>query len=250
VAGPARAGGHNLAEYLQAAGYDTGAYVTNPYLKPETRTDQGFTRFHHDFVKSWTTNRDDWWQQSSYADTVNAEVLEWLEGRPAERPFFAYVHYIDVHGPWTWAPFLTPQERAVVDVLPTVLDLAGLKPHPSAVLHGASLAPIMTGGRDHRPAIFAEVDDSAKDSRARAMVASGEKLIEVERPRRARLLYDLTRDPREMANLETMPVGQRQAEFARMGAAFGRWHSQRRAAPPVLLSPETIERLRALGYIK
>jgi arylsulfatase A-like enzyme len=330
-----------LAEYLQAAGYDTGAYVTNPYLKPESRTDQGFARFHHDFVKSWTTNRDDWWQQSSYADTVNVEVLEWLESRPAERPFFAYVHYIDVHGPWTWAPFLTPQERAVigqkvddrpdvynravrfvdehvgalvgrlrarypdlvviitsdhgttledvdrvdplklrkaslhdfnlrvplivwgrgvrglseadvslVDVLPTVLDLAGLKPHPSAVLHGESLAPIMRGGGDRRPAIFAEVDDSAKDSRARAMVASGEKLIEVERPRRARLLYDLTRDPSEMANLETLPVGQRQSEFARMGAAFGRLHSQRRAAPPVLLSPETIERLRALGYIK
>lgn len=329
-----------LAEYLQAAGYETAAYVTNPYLKPETGADQGFARFQHDFVKSWTTNREDWWQQSSYADTVNAELLKWLESRPTERPFFTYVHYIDVHGPWTWAPFLTPKERAeiglkvddhpdvynravrfvdehvgtlvrrlqarypdlvvvitsdhgttledsdrtelklrkaslhdfnlrvplivsgrdvrgrseadvsLVDVLPTVLDLAGLKPHPAAVLHGESLVPLMTGRRSRHPAIFAEVDDSAKDSRARAMVASGEKLIEVERPRPTRLLYDLRRDPNETAKPATMQMSLRQAEFARMGTAFGRLESQRRAVAPVPLSPETIERLRSLGYIK
>jgi arylsulfatase A-like enzyme len=98
-----------LAEVLEREGYLTAGFVTNPYLKPESNFQQGFEHYEHDFVKSWDLTPGDpnrWWQQNSYANSVNSRVYELVERFPARgKPLFLYVHYIDVHGPWDYAPF-------------------------------------------------------------------------------------------------------------------------------------------------
>jgi arylsulfatase A-like enzyme len=115
---PAREGSHwinslspeitTLAEYAKRAGYQTGGFVTNPYLKPDGRLNQGFDHWEHDFVKTWASgprnDHTEWWMESSYADSVNPRVLAWATDRVGA-PAFLYVHYIDVHGPWELAPW-------------------------------------------------------------------------------------------------------------------------------------------------
>jgi arylsulfatase A-like enzyme len=98
-----------LAEVLGQEGYVTAGFVANPYLKPESNFSQGFGHYEHDFVKSWLKNpsaANDWWQESSYANSVNPRVRRFVEeSLPLGQPLFVYVHYIDVHGPWDYAPF-------------------------------------------------------------------------------------------------------------------------------------------------
>jgi len=103
-----------LAERLQALGFETAGFVANPYLKPGVGVNQGFGLWRHDFVQSWASDPANshakWWQASSYADSVNKAVLAWAASSSAPRRF-AYVHYIDAHGPWDAAPFLTDAEK-------------------------------------------------------------------------------------------------------------------------------------------
>lgn len=75
-----------LAEALQAAGYRTGAFVSNPALGPERGLDAGFADFRV-------------FSQRSLAEEVNREALAWIQGSPAT-PFFLYVHYTDVNAPY------------------------------------------------------------------------------------------------------------------------------------------------------
>jgi arylsulfatase A-like enzyme len=98
-----------LAEVFKREGYVTAGFVANPYLKPESNFQQGFDHYEHDFVDAWSkdpANPNRWWQENSYADSVNPRVYRFVEESvlPA-KPLFVYVHYIDVHGPWDFAPF-------------------------------------------------------------------------------------------------------------------------------------------------
>jgi arylsulfatase A-like enzyme len=78
-----------LAELMRAGGYATAGFIANPWVTEEYGFRQGFDAY------------DD-----SFADThVDAEpVLErasaWLRSRPRGRPFFLYLHFMDVHGPY------------------------------------------------------------------------------------------------------------------------------------------------------
>jgi arylsulfatase A-like enzyme len=103
-----------LAERLRSLGYRTAGFVANPYLKPESGFNQGFDHYEHDFVKPWavhpSSSNDRWWQEGSYADSLNGRIGAFLS-HPEPQPVFVYVHYIDVHGPWDYAPFLTGEER-------------------------------------------------------------------------------------------------------------------------------------------
>ncbi len=38
--------------------------------------------------------------QRKYADMINRDVLSWVDGRPADRPFFLFVNYYDAHRPY------------------------------------------------------------------------------------------------------------------------------------------------------
>ena len=76
-----------LPEVLKKAGYITGAFVTNPHLRPFFGFDQGFDTYQY-------------LDSSTRAEVLNNTVLRWLRRQPKNRPFFVYVHYMDVHEPY------------------------------------------------------------------------------------------------------------------------------------------------------
>jgi arylsulfatase A-like enzyme len=78
-----------LAERLRDAGYETVAFVTNPWLQRPMGLAQGFERYDDEDTGRRVT-----------ANAIAAPLRRWLETRRDERPFFAYLHFMDVHGPW------------------------------------------------------------------------------------------------------------------------------------------------------
>jgi arylsulfatase A-like enzyme len=80
-----------LAERLRAAGYRTAAFSTNAHVTADTGFAQGFDHF-------------DFFPQEPQSDAVNRRVLAWLDGSAGGTgagPFFAYVHALDPHAPYT-----------------------------------------------------------------------------------------------------------------------------------------------------
>ncbi len=82
-----------LPEVLQKAGYRTCAVVTNPYLTRVFNFDRGFDDFTEAF--RWTADGE----LPARAADVTALGLQWLESTTG-RPFFLYLHYMDVHTPY------------------------------------------------------------------------------------------------------------------------------------------------------
>ncbi len=78
-----------LAESLQNAGYETRAFVENGLIIPQAGFSQGFDRYQ---------------QKRSASEPFNAFVkfFKWFESRKEDRPFFAYIHVMDVHGPYRY----------------------------------------------------------------------------------------------------------------------------------------------------
>jgi arylsulfatase A-like enzyme len=75
-----------LASSLQQAGYETAAYYANDWLTPEAGLGRGFEHYI---------------RVAESAESVTPQVLGYLESRSSERPFFLYLHFMDVHGPYT-----------------------------------------------------------------------------------------------------------------------------------------------------
>jgi arylsulfatase A-like enzyme len=78
-----------LAEVLAAAGYETAAFVANPWLREELGFAQGF----------------DTWDDAAAANGAPGEplvraALGWLAERRDPRPFFLYLHTMDSHAPY------------------------------------------------------------------------------------------------------------------------------------------------------
>jgi arylsulfatase A-like enzyme len=121
--------GPTLAEYLGARGYRTAGFVANTsYCSAETGLNRGFAHY-EDYPLSlqtilgstamgrWVTqhvlsshdfyNRK-WIQyQSRDARGINRAFLNWLSRQPrGERPFFAFLNYLDAH-----EPFLPPEDH-------------------------------------------------------------------------------------------------------------------------------------------
>lgn len=74
-----------LAERFQAAGYRTGMFMWNGHCQKSHGFAQGF--------------EDYWYKQYAYPADQTEAVLEWLRNKDS-RPFFAYVHLRDPHGPY------------------------------------------------------------------------------------------------------------------------------------------------------
>lgn len=114
-----------LAEQLRDSGYATAAFVANLiYATRHSGLDRGFAHYSDYPVdlaallasSRWTKRPLEWvrtllghheWLVRKYAEDVNAEFLDWLDGRP-DRPFFAFLNYFDAHSPYeTHEPFDT-----------------------------------------------------------------------------------------------------------------------------------------------
>ncbi len=78
-----------LAEALRGHGYLTAAWVQNSHLRGEMGFAQGFV---------------DYQDQQGNIERINRRFGRWL-GRAGRRyPFFAYLHYIDLHDPYRPSP--------------------------------------------------------------------------------------------------------------------------------------------------
>ncbi len=78
-----------VAEVLLDAGYATAAVVSNAWLG----RDQGFAQGFESYDDRWRGNQID-------ATKVLTRARHWLERRPRDRPFFLYLHFMDVHAPY------------------------------------------------------------------------------------------------------------------------------------------------------
>jgi arylsulfatase A-like enzyme len=102
-----------LAERLAAAGYETAAFGSNHHLLPELGFSQGFLTYDWETATAIRSARVRQFLQRFIrtgfaAEWINDHFLQWLDRHgDAERPFFAYLHHIDVH----W-PFLAPPPYA------------------------------------------------------------------------------------------------------------------------------------------
>jgi arylsulfatase A-like enzyme len=78
-----------LPEALKSQGYETFALHGNPWLEERFGFKQGFDQFLFTH----------WYKDTFDAQRVNERALQWLDDRP-KKPFFLYLHYMDVHSPW------------------------------------------------------------------------------------------------------------------------------------------------------
>ncbi|MFL6202072.1 MAG: sulfatase [Thermoanaerobaculia bacterium] len=81
-----------LAELMARLGYQTAGFVANPTLHTGAGFDRGF--------RTWFAPPADIQWMLKHADTLNAHAVPWLKASQ-DRPFFAYVHYIDPHDPYS-----------------------------------------------------------------------------------------------------------------------------------------------------
>jgi len=80
-----------LAEVLREKGYRTGAFVANPFLSHKLGFEQGFEVFDVSATKG----------RSRAAPAVLEPAVLWLDSvLLSRRPFFLYLHLMDVHGPY------------------------------------------------------------------------------------------------------------------------------------------------------
>ncbi len=85
-----------LAEMLAANGYDTGGFIGAFILDRPYGFAQGFQTF--DGFARVESGREANAERTG-ADVVD-RALQWLSARPAERPFFLWVHLYDPHAPY------------------------------------------------------------------------------------------------------------------------------------------------------
>jgi arylsulfatase A-like enzyme len=87
-----------LAETLKERGYVTAAFAPNPSLHRAFNFNQGFDLYDDDFQIGVRGA-----QEFETARRINERTLAWLRAN-REKPYFAYLHYRDVHAPYVPPP--------------------------------------------------------------------------------------------------------------------------------------------------
>ncbi len=110
-----------LAEQLQHAGYATAACSANPFIVERNGFAQGFEHFDSSFAANTTPG-----------GVVNDAAERWLRQRDPTRPFFLYLHYMDVHAPYRVRPETLAGPLLTLDQQPDKRGLtrAELTGHP------------------------------------------------------------------------------------------------------------------------
>lgn len=90
-----------IAEVLKAAGYTTAAFVFNPHLKERFGFGQGFDLY-DDNSEGWPEDEPRW-EAMETARKIHGKVEGYLAAHPG-RPLFLYLHYRDVHSPYSPPP--------------------------------------------------------------------------------------------------------------------------------------------------
>jgi arylsulfatase A-like enzyme len=117
-----------LVRTLSAGGYATGAFVGAFVLDSSFGLAAGFDTYRD--VKSKSVIGNGFYDERP-ATAVTADALSWLEQRPQDRPFFAWIHYFDAHAPYQSPisrPGLSPYDAEIAFVseqMQVVLDRLG-----------------------------------------------------------------------------------------------------------------------------
>jgi arylsulfatase A-like enzyme/Tfp pilus assembly protein PilF len=170
------------------------------------------------------------------------------EHQEQEHGFFVYESTIRipliVAGPGLPSGAIHDQVR-IVDVMPTLLDLATIDIPPAA--QGRSLLPLARGERMPLPAVsetwyprqhFGWSELAAiRDGRYKLIAA----------PRRE--LYDLQADPGETHDLASSDAARADALERELHEILGKTSSRKPASEARPIDPKTAERLRSLGYV-
>lgn len=86
-------GAVTIAEALRALGYATALFGQQNQLAPRFGLDQGFDAYDH---------------KSARAQRIHHRFLAWVEahrdGEQEQKPFFAYLHYLELHWPYCAPP--------------------------------------------------------------------------------------------------------------------------------------------------
>jgi arylsulfatase A-like enzyme len=142
---------------------------------------------------------------------------------------------------------------SLVDLAPTMLDAFGLPRPPS--FQGRSLLPLLRGEPLPEEPLYAETGLRARQNQLLAIREGALKLIlevpggrETAPPVLAEEAYDLAADPAERTNRAGQPEFEPLRQRAR--AYLARARAEAPAMRPVELDPASLEKLRALGYIR
>ncbi|MEW5735367.1 MAG: sulfatase-like hydrolase/transferase [Thermodesulfobacteriota bacterium] len=110
-----------LSEAFAAAGARTCAFNSNPYISRHLNYHRGFSDFYDNLPAS---PRSGFFHRANIAyqkaralfvapyvpaNQLNRQVFSWLDRAP--RPFFLWVHYMDVHGPYVPVSGFAPLSR-------------------------------------------------------------------------------------------------------------------------------------------
>ncbi len=148
-------------------------------------------------------------------------------------------------GPGIRAGVVVPGPVGTVDILPTLLALAGIE--APAGLPGRDLRPALDGRPLRAAKLYAESLFSRLNYRwstLRTWTDGGYKLIEGAAPE----LYDLEQDPGERIDLAAERPGHLASLRADLASALERMAPGGDSAHAARLTPEQEERLRSLGY--
>lgn len=135
-----------------------------------------------------------------------------------------------VSGPGVKGGQVRSEPASATDLLPTLLDLAGVRARPEAAKDGCSLVPLLKGGRlPARDLFWHYPHDHGSGSRPASAVRSGDlKLIHWLEDDRVEL-FDLAADPGETRDLAPA----RPEEAARLKARLEAWRAGIGARMPV-----------------
>ncbi len=145
---------------------------------------------------------------------------------------------------------------SLIDLAPTVLELLGV-PSDGAPMHGRSLAPVLEGRGVIHPELpvflfrqhyLRGTDSGVPVAGEQYGVRVGDWKLILGPDEGTRLLFDVAHDPRERRD-RAVEEPERAAELERRIAAWRAEHERAETAPEAI-SPEDLERLRALGYVE
>ena len=171
-------------------------------------------------------------------------------GEHGEGAHGLFVYDATIRVPWIMAGpeigegRVSPTVAQLIDVLPTLLDYAGLPPRTG--IDGRSLRPAADGRQmDDQPSYAESLYSELELGWAPlySWRAGGFKLIEAPRPE----LYDLKNDPKELTNLAEADAA-RVAQLRR-GLEAGLRQQTAPAGAAASSDPEALQRLRSLGYL-
>lgn len=142
----------------------------------------------------------------------------------------------------------TPVLFANVDLLPTVMAIAGLPP-PKAI-DGRNLLAV-----DRQPEMLASLSMTSAVEQLASLRRGQRKLILYCAPEERRELFDLGSDPLELRNLAAREVEAVRRHERELGIVLGGppcavlWQAMAGADPTARLDAESVKALKALGYL-